>query len=141
MKYIKFTYQGVELEADRDFVNASPADRITICNGIGPAWLFEMATFLRQWFNLDIRWFRYMLNRIWGLDCTIIGDIHDWDYYYSEPRQKYKNEADDRFHRNLDAWITQKSRWVWLRKLRMRRVHKYSYMLKEWGFKAFYDRG
>lgn len=124
----KYKFNGVDIYAPSSYVHATAEERAKVCNGIGPAWIPRLGIV------------RAALNRIWCLNCGEIGDIHDWMYEIAEPNANQKAFCDDIFQSNLTIYINAKTRWRWLRKLRFRRVHKYMYLLREWGFKSFYDR-
>ena len=130
MEIVPYSYQGVDLEAPASYVNATPLDRSNVCNGVGPAWAFK---------STKLAWLKWLLNRIWGLDCSEIGNIHDWEYHFAEKTEMAKNSADDRFYDNLMEWVHQKSKSRVLLLLRIKRIRKYHYLLKEWGYKAFFD--
>ena len=141
MAYELFNYRGVELFADEEFIRTPPCERLQVCNGIGPAWMDPILVVIQIITGFNFQWIRWVLNHNRGLDCTIIGYIHDWDYHYLPNTEADKNKADALFRSNFRAWINAKSKSEILRRLRLRRVAKYNYLLAKWGDKAFYSRG
>jgi hypothetical protein len=104
-----------------------------MCNGAGPRWLDR---YLPWW----LRWVRLFADRLWALDCRQAVDIHDWDYAHLPHIPAGKIEADDRLRDNLDAIIRSAPGPQWLTELRRREARRYVRLVREFGFKAFFDR-
>ena len=121
------------LRALRSYWEASREERARVCNGAGPRWLDR---FLPWW----LRWLRMFADRLWALNCRQAFDIHDWDYVKLPPTPEAKREADDRLRDNLDSII--RSAWGprWLTQMRRREARRYVRLVREFGFKAFFDR-
>jgi|GEM_PF-1830377 len=121
------------LSALRSYWDASPRERARVCNGAGPRWLDR---YLPWW----LRWLRLFIDRLWALDCRQAFDIHDWDYANLPPTPEAKAEADGRLWENLDAMIGRARGPRWLAGLRRREARRYVGLVREFGFKAFFDR-
>ena len=117
----------------RSYWEASPLERARVCNGAGPRWLDR---YLPWW----LRWVRVFADRLWALECRQAFDIHDWDYAYLPHTPAGKIEADDRLHDNLDSIIRTARAPRWLTALRRREARRYVMLVREFGFKAFFDR-
>ena len=121
------------LQALRSYWEASPLERARVCNGAGPRWLDR---FLPWW----LRWLRLLADRLWALNCRQAFDIHDWDYVRLPATPEAKAEADDRLRDNLDAIIRSGTAARWLTALRRREARRYVALVREFGYKAFFDR-
>jgi len=121
------------LRALRSYWEASPLERARVCNGAGPRWLDR---FLPWW----LRWLRLFADRLWALNCRQAFDIHDWDYVRLPATPEAKIEADDRLHDNLDSIIHSGRGPRWLTALRHREARRYVGLVREFGYKAFFDR-
>jgi len=121
------------LWALRSYWDASPQERARVCNGAGPRWLDR---YLPWW----LRWVRLFADRLWALDCRQAFDIHDWDYVRLPHTPAGKIEADDRLRDNLDAIIRSARGPQWLTTLRRREARRYVRLVREFGYKAFFDR-
>ena len=120
MKYLPYYVDNIRLLAPTSFTTATKERKQNICNGLGAAWM------------------PIKINTIWGLNCRIIADIHDWAYYFSEWTFEAKKKHDKIFVENLSKWIIAKSKNKILRWLRLRRVSKYYMLLKYAGNPAFW---
>ena len=123
----------VMLAALPSYWEASEERRREVCNGAGPRWLDR---FLPWW----LRWLRVFADRLWALDCREAFDIHDWDYVFLEPTLDGKEEADSRLDTNLEMLVCALTRPGWLRDLRLREARRYVWLVREYGYKAFFDR-
>jgi hypothetical protein len=121
------------LWALRSYWDASPQERARMCNGAGPRWLDR---YLPWW----LRWVRMFADRLWALDCRQAFDIHDWDYARLPHTPAGKIEADDRLRDNLDSIIRSARGPYWLTELRRREARRYVRLVREFGYKAFFDR-
>jgi hypothetical protein len=121
------------LWALRSYWDASPQERARMCNGAGPRWLDR---YLPWW----LRWVRIFADRLWALDCRRAFDIHDWDYARLPHTPAGKIEADDRLRDNLDSIIRSARGPQWLTELRRREARRYVRLVREFGYKAFFDR-
>ena len=121
------------LTALASYWEATPEERARVCNGAGPRWL---DAFLPWWLG----WTRFFLDRLWALNCRTAFEIHDWDYVYLALTVEGKSEADARLRGNLSSMVWGGSGPIWLKKLRWREAKKYTWLVVEYGYKAFFDR-
>lgn len=98
----------VELFAPEGYWTLTPAQKKDLCNGCGPKKL-------AGWIIPDT---------IWGLCITAACDIHDYMYrtgnFYAD-----KTEADRVFLNNMIRLIDARTRYRWLKLLRLLRAYTY----------------
>jgi hypothetical protein len=79
-------------------------------------------------------------DTIWFLKVKVCCSIHDFYYrYYAENSEAGRKEADDIFLNNMVRVINAKTKWLWLKKLRLRRAKTYYYMVRRYGGPSFWD--
>ena len=91
-----------------------------ICNGVGPAGF----------------WGKFIPETIWFLNVSEAANIHDWDYEVGITEED-RIIADSRFLRNLLKIIEIKTKWKWLKKLRITRARFYFLAVSFLGEKHF----
>lgn len=100
------------------FLKLTEFDKSRICNGIGAASGLS----------------KHLPSTIWGLDCAIAGDIHDYDYYVGGTITDRRN-ADLVFLHNLYVVINE---GIWLLQgVRKMRARTYFAALRLGGFMHF----
>jgi hypothetical protein len=110
----------VELYAPQSYWIASPWQRHIVANGCGPkglGWIIP--------------------NWLWGCDITPACNIHDWMYHYGLTLAD-KEEADRVFLNNMIRIINIRTKWSWLRKLRLDKAYTYYEAVARFGGPAFW---
>jgi hypothetical protein len=74
---------------------------------------------------------------LWGLSVNEACNIHDWMYHVGETIEE-KKEADRVFLNNMIRIIDAKTRWNWLKRLRLRRAKIYYLAVCWFGGPAFW---
>jgi len=74
---------------------------------------------------------------LWGLSVHEACDIHDWMYHLGETIED-KKEADRVFLNNMIRIIDVRTKWNWLRRLRLRRAKTYYLAVCWFGGPAFW---
>lgn len=110
----------IDLESTQGYKDLHPDHKAYICNGAGAA---------GQWISSLIP------NTMYGLDCTEVFNIHDYDYHVGKTSED-KRIADRRMFDNLLTVINNKGGW--LQALRRRRALKYYEAVKHGGDGAFF---
>lgn len=79
-------------------------------------------------------------DTIYGLSVNSCCAIHDWYYRYFPGNTEMDRELADRiFKNNMIRLVTAKTKWSWLRRLRLRRVKTYYSMVRFAGATAFFE--
>jgi len=118
--YIKGNYKGVEMYAPSKFWTLSNVEIGQISNGCGAAGA-----------AID-----YVPDTIWGLRISAACDIHDFGYH--EGGTKDDKYVDDLFLLiNTMQIIKAKTKWKFLKVLRLNRALKYFYMVDFYGTDAY----
>ena len=125
---------GVTLCALQSYWDAPPDERARVCNGAGTAWV-------QAWLPKPLRCLQWFANRLWGLDCREAFDIHDWDFLRMPATADGFRESNQRLADNLRRIIESKTKCPPLLWARRRNARRYVYLVSEWGYKAYYDRG
>lgn len=120
---LRFRQDGIV--ASDAFWSSTPEERSLICNGCGAADGFVIP------------------STIYGLNCRIAFDVHDWDYEFGKTAMD-KSRADIRMLCNLARLVTDGTTTFpfignILRSLRRRRAGTYYALVCEFGNKAFYN--
>lgn len=76
---------------------------------------------------------------LWGLSIRAACDIHDWMYHLGETVDD-KKEADRVFLNNMIRIIEARTRWSWLKRMRLRRARIYYLAVCWFGGPAFWAR-
>lgn len=125
------------MSADVDYIKATPEQRASVCNGLGPASLklfgFKMPNWVKNIMFPDT---------IYGLNVNPAANIHDWDYEYMPKNEESRRVADAHFYENVLVLIerARKNSPFFLTWLRKQRARFYYSMLKRYGKAAFYDK-
>lgn len=77
-------------------------------------------------------------DTIYGLSVTPCCDIHDYMYHIGS-KESDRIDADDVFLNNMVRMVTAETKYIWLLKLRLRRVRIYYGAVKRFGGPAFWD--
>ena len=97
-----------DLRAPKKYWLLTKEKKDDLCNGAGPknfGWLIP--------------------DTIWGLKITEAANIHDYMYIVGAAVIEDKQTADRVFLNNMIRIIQRKTKWTWLKKLRLMRAKKY----------------
>lgn len=79
-------------------------------------------------------------DTIYGLSVKPCCAIHDWYYRFYPGNTEMDRELADRvFKNNMVRLVTAKTKWWWLKRLRLRRVKTYYSMVRFAGATAFFN--
>lgn len=120
---LRFRLAGIN--ASDTFWSSTPEERLPICNGCGAAEGIKIP------------------STLYGLDCRIAFDVHDWDYEFGKTAME-KTQADIRMLSNLVRIIADNTTTFpvigyILRSLRRRRAGTLYTLVCEFGNSAFYN--
>ena len=121
LEQTKMLLMSHSLEGLRSFVKVPLSELALICNGCGAA---------------DSKW-DYIPDRIIGSYIGHACFLHDWEYYLGTTK-KEKEEADQRFKRNLLKIIKIKSTSIVIIALKYSIACLYYFGVKKFGKKAFW---
>ena len=110
----------MKLYAPELYWTLTPESKKELCNGCGP-----------KGFGLLIP------DTIYGLVITEVCDIHDFMFAIGVDEED-RLIANRVFRNNLLRYIDYKTKWKWLKKLRIRRALKYIYMVDNCSGPAFW---
>jgi hypothetical protein len=112
----------LELFAPENYWKASEEERDKIAGGCGPGGFGD-----------------YLVpDTVWLLNIKPACKIHDWMYHFGENLAD-KEEADRVFLNNMTRMVNTKTKWGWMRKLRLRRVYTYYQFVDKFGGPSFWD--
>lgn len=113
---------GVFLSAPADYWDTPKEDIDAITGGCGPGGLGD-----------------YLVpDTVWGLSIYFPCRIHDFGYHEGQSEED-KAIEDNRFLNNMIRVVKVKTRWGWLKKLRIRRCKSYYQAVHWFGGPAFWD--
>ena len=135
MDFKAIKYDGLELSPEfARLATEDPQKILDCCNGVGSE--------VGLWGKLT---YHFIPNTIWFLDITPCSDIHDVDYCYpSQFKNKaealaHKADADLRIRENMETLICEKTKWEWLKCLRLERAMNYYCILRAAGEDSFLE--
>jgi len=131
-------YKGLEMSrVAKRILYESPEKFAKCCNGVGSQTGF--------WNKIVYKLIpdNYYYFKFFGLSFRPCADIHDVEYTYPkvfhtiEDALLWKKLADKRFFKNCRRLIKMRTKWRWLRKIRLEKARLYRWALTNFGKEAF----